>query len=251
MRPTVSLVAVVATILASSGSAEATASGRATTVPILMYHVLSAPPEDAAYPDLYVAPAKFRRQLAWLDRNGYTGVTLREVWAHWNGRGRLPAKPVVISIDDGFRDTYTVGLPALEGHGWPAVLNLAASHLDVGWGLTEHRMRALLRAGWEIASHTLSHPDLTTLSQARLRREVAGSKRVLERRFDIDVDFFCYPGGRFDARVVNEVKRAGYLGATTTLEGFGRAAEPFTLRRIRVSGGDGVSDLADALAQPR
>ena len=112
-------------------------------------------------------------------------------------------------------------------------------------------MRELIGAGWEIGAHTLTHPDLTGVSAAQLEREVAGSKRLLERRFGIEVDFFCYPGGRFDARVVREVKAAGYVGATTTREGLARRDEPFTLRRIRVSGAAGVAGLAGALGQPR
>ena len=250
MRSIPLLLAVLACLLGWAGPTDATAS-RDTAVPILMYHVLSEAPPDAPFPDLYVAPRDFRAQLAWLDRHGYAAVTLRDVWEHWHRGAQLPAKPVVIAIDDGFRDTYTVGLPALRAHGWPGVLNLALSHLDVGWGLTEHRMRALIRSGWEIASHTSTHPDLTGVSDVQLRREVAGSKRLLERRFGIDVHFFCYPSGRFDARVVAEVGRAGYLGAATTREGLARRSAPFALQRIRVSGGDGVDGLAVALGQPR
>jgi len=250
MRSIPVLVTILACLLTWHRPDAATAS-RNVEVPILMYHVLSEAPPDAPHPDLYVAPRDFRAQLAWLDRQGYTAVTLGDVWGHWRGRGSLPARPIVITIDDGFRDTYTVGLPALRAHGWPGVLNLALSHLDVGWGLTEHRMRALIRTGWEIGAHSLTHADLTTLSAAQLRREVAGSKRLLERRFGIEVDFFCYPSGRFDARVIDEVKAAGYRGATTTRDGLARRDEPFTLRRIRISRGDGVDGLAEALGQPR
>jgi len=65
------------------------------------------------------------------------------------------------------------------------------------------------------------------------------------------VSFFCYPAGRYDSRVIAAVRRAGFRGATTTNEGLARRDEPFTLRRIRVSGGDGVDGLVAALAQPR
>ena len=120
MRSTPLLVAVLAGVLTFVLPAGATPSTRDIPVPVLMYHVLSDPPRDAPYPDLYVPPREFRAELAWLDRNGYTAVTLRDVWRHWHGRGDLPTKPVVITIDDGFRDTYTVGLPALAARGWPA-----------------------------------------------------------------------------------------------------------------------------------
>lgn len=224
---------------------------RDVEVPILMYHVLAEPPADAPYPELYVSPSAFREQVRWLDEHGYTAVTLRAVWGHWHGRQVLPEKPVVISVDDGFRDTATVALPELRAHGWPGVLNLALHHLDVDWGLSARRVRTLLDAGWEVDSHTLTHPDLTGVTDEQLEREVAGSKRVLERRFHVPVEFFCYPSGRFDARVVAAVRRAGYLGATGTLEGLARPNELFALRRVRVSRGDDVATLAAQLAQPR
>jgi peptidoglycan/xylan/chitin deacetylase (PgdA/CDA1 family) len=243
------VAALTASVRAPAAQTESHTGDR--RVPVLMYHVLSGAPDDAPYPELYVRPETFRAQLRWLDRHGYTAVTLRAVWSHWHRGGELPPRPVVISIDDGFRDTATVALPALRARGWPGVLNLALHHLDVGWGLSDLQVRALIRAGWEIDSHTLTHPDLTAVSDAQLEREVAGSKHVLERRFRVPVEFFCYPAGRHDARTVAAVRRAGYLGATTTVEGLARREEPFTLRRMRINGSDGVADLARKLAQLR
>jgi peptidoglycan/xylan/chitin deacetylase (PgdA/CDA1 family) len=216
-----------------------------------MYHELGSPPAGAPYPELYVEPSEFRRQLAWLSGQGYQAVTLRDVWNHWHRGARLPARPIVISIDDAFRSTATVALPALRRLGWPAVLNLALHHLDVRWGLWARDVRAMLASGWELASHTLTHPDLTTLGDDRLRREIEGSRRVLRARFGVPVEFFCYPAGRFDARVATAVRDAGYLGATTTVPGLARPDEAYTLRRVRVSRGDGVGGLATALATSR
>ena len=220
---------------------------RDVAVPILMYHVLSKPPADAAYPDLWVAPGAFRAQMRWLDDHGYEAVTLGTVLAHWRGRRALPPRPVVITVDDGFRDTATVALPVLAAHGWPGVLNLALHHLDVSWGLGERQIRKLLAGGWEIASHTLTHPDLTGTSDAQLNREIAGSKNALEGRFGIAVEVFCYPAGRYDPRVLAAVRSAGYAAATTTIEGLGRREEPFTLRRIRIDGSDDLAAFARKL----
>jgi peptidoglycan/xylan/chitin deacetylase (PgdA/CDA1 family) len=213
-----------------------------------MYHELGTPPADAPYPELYVRETDFRGQLQWLRRHGYHAVTLRAVWEHWHGGRRLPRRPVVISFDDGFRSTATVALPALRAKRWPAVLNLALHHLDARWGLWSRDVRSMLASGWELASHTLTHPDLTGVGDAQLDREVAGSRRVLTRRFDAPVDFFCYPSGRFDSRVAARVEQAGYLGATTTLDGLAHPDEAYALRRVRVSRSDGVGGLASSLA---
>jgi len=76
---------------------------------------------------------------------------------------------------------------------------------------------------------------------------VTRSRAALRSRFGVRVDFFCYPAGRHDARVIRAVRRAGYLGATTTIDGLARPDEPYELRRVRVSGSDGVQGLAEKL----
>jgi peptidoglycan/xylan/chitin deacetylase (PgdA/CDA1 family) len=127
------------------------------------------------------------------------------------------------------------------------VLNLTVKNLHVSGGLSQFRVRRLLADGWELASHTLTHPDLPSLDARALTHEVSHSRAVLRAMFGTPVDFFCYPAGRYDARVIRAVRRAGYLGATTTLEGLARPDEPYELRRVRVSGGDGVGGLAEKL----
>lgn len=219
---------------------------RVSEVPVLMYHVIADPPPSAPWPQLYVSPAEFATQVTWLDRQGFTAVTLSDVWDNWHHGGRLPARPVVFTFDDGYRSVATQALPILRRHRWPAVLNLKVGNLEPG-SFTEADVRRLLNAGWELAAHTISHPDLRTLGDAALAREVAGSRVELQRRFGVPVDFFCYPAGRYDDRVIAAVRRAGFLGATTTIEGLASADNPFELRRIRVSRGDGVSQLARRL----
>ena len=81
----------------------------------------------------------------------------------------------------------------------------------------------MLRDGWEIDAHTLTHPDLTTVDAARLRREVAGSRRWLRHAFGVPVDFFAYPSGSYNPAVEAAVRAAGYMGATTTAAGRGHA----------------------------
>ena len=219
-------------------------TARAEPVPILMYHVLAAPPPAAPYPDLYVRPRDFTGDIAWLVRHGYHGVTLRQVYDHWTAGTPLPRRPVVVSFDDGYLSQYTRGFATLRADGWPGVVNLQVNFLRPFSGLRPWRVRKLIAAGWEIDAHTLTHPDLTTLDPARLQDEVAGSRRALRRLFHVPVDFFCYPAGRYDARVIRAVRAAGYLGATTTNYGLARPPNYFTLARVRVTGSEGVAGFA-------
>jgi peptidoglycan/xylan/chitin deacetylase (PgdA/CDA1 family) len=214
-----------------------------------MYHVLGDPPAGAPFPQLYVSGADFAGQMRWLDRHGYTAVTLRSVWDHWHGRPSLRARPVVVSFDDGYRSVAQSGFRSLREKGWPGVLNLAVKNLYVRGGISEKQVRRLIASDWEIDAHTLSHPDLTTIDDRQLAREVAGSRRRLQRLFGIPVDFFCYPGGRYDARVIAAVRAAGFLAATTTVEGLATRNKPFELRRVRVSRSDGISGFGAKLVR--
>ena len=217
-------------------------------VPILMYHVLANPLPNAPYPQLYVRPADFAAQVRWLAAHGYHAVSLRRVYDFWRGRRVLPPKPIVLSFDDGYHTDFTVALPVLRARHWAGVLNLEVRNLEPVWGTRPGMVKKMIAAGWEIDAHTLTHPDLTTVSPDRLKQEVAGSRQAIGRRFGVPVDFFCYPSGRYDDAVVAAVKAAGYLGATTTNEGLATPRDLFTLNRVRVSGTDGVAGLRQKLA---
>jgi peptidoglycan/xylan/chitin deacetylase (PgdA/CDA1 family) len=212
-------------------------------VPILMYHVIGSAPASFPYPDLFVSKAVFTGQMRWLAAHGYHAVTMRKVFDYWHGKSALPRRPVVLSFDDGYHSDTTVALPTLRAHGWAGVLNLEVHNLGPG-GIRPYGIRMLLHAGWEIDAHTLSHPDLTTLDDARLKQEIAGSRAALRARFHVPVDFFCYPSGRFNDHVVAAVRAAGFEGATTTQYGLGRPGDPYRLDRVRVNGSDGVSGFA-------
>jgi peptidoglycan/xylan/chitin deacetylase (PgdA/CDA1 family) len=212
-----------------------------------MYHVISNPPAGATYPGLFVRPHDFVAQMRWLARHGFHPVTLLRTYDYWKHGAPLPKRPIVISFDDGYLSQYTHAFPVLAAHHWPGVLNMEVNFLRPVGGLRPWRVRKLLAAGWELDAHTLTHPDLTTLGPADLRRQVAGSRTALRRRFHVPVDFFCYPAGRYDARVVAEVRQAGFLAATTTTYGLARPPDFYKLDRIRIDGGDGLLGFAGKL----
>ena len=180
---------------------------------------------------------------AWL-RSGIAGRCFR-----LRRGGPLPGRPVVLTVDDGFASDVSVVRPILERLRWTATLDLVLSHYGHRWGLTHRSLRKLIRAGWEIASHSRTHPYLPGLSDRALKAEVAGSRRFLQKHFHIPVSFFAYPSGGYDARVVAAVRRAGYRGALTTEEGLARRDEPYRLDRICVAGSDDARSLGEKLAR--
>jgi peptidoglycan/xylan/chitin deacetylase (PgdA/CDA1 family) len=212
-------------------------------VPILEYHVIGQPPAGAPYPELYVSRSDFSGQVDWLDSHGYEAVTLEQVEAAWYHGGTLPPKPIVISFDDGYRPQFTFALPQLRKHGWAGVLNLKAEGSD----LYHSNVEAMIRAGWELAAHTIHHLDLTELGAEQLKEEVAGSRQMLRREYGVPVKDFCYPAGRFDPTVIAAVKAAGYLGATTEVPGYATRDNPHELPRFEILRSSGVSGLAEDL----
>lgn len=214
-------------------------------VPVLEYHVIgTALPSSLA--GLYVPPAEFRAQMSWLARHGWHAVTLDRVLASWQRGVPLPRKPVVLSFDDGYPGDWRYALPILRAHRFPGVLNFQIGNL------APVHVRALLRAGWQLASHTFTHPDLTTVGPAQLTREVSTSRRWLQRVFHVGIDTFCYPYGRYGATVVAAVRRAGYdVGETENLGWASPADGLLTLDRIRVLPTMGVAGLAPTLAAAR
>jgi peptidoglycan/xylan/chitin deacetylase (PgdA/CDA1 family) len=234
------LVAVASAIVGPRPPRSSAAARTAEPVPILMYHVIAPSPPGAAFPELFVRPADFAAQMRWLAGRGYHAMTLLDVYDHWLARSPLPHLPIVVSFDDGYLGDYTEALPVLRRLHWPGVLNLEVNNVRPS-DLSFWRVQALKAAGWEIDAHTITHPDLTTLDDNRLWREVSGSRAELRRMFHVPVDFFCYPHGRYDARVIDAVRRAGYFGATTENPGLAQPADLYTLSRIRVDRGESIA----------
>jgi peptidoglycan/xylan/chitin deacetylase (PgdA/CDA1 family) len=209
---------------------------RDAPVPILMYHVIAAPPPGTPYPELWVAPGRFTSTMRALAHAGYHATTLGAVWRAWHGHASMPRHPIIVSFDDGYRSQSTVARRALDRLGWPGVLNLEVDNVRLKGGLKRAEVAAMLRDGWEIDAHTLTHPDLTTVGAARLQREVAGCRAWLRRAFGVSVAFFAYPAGRYDARTEAAVRAAGYHGATTTQAGIASLhQDPYALPRLRVT----------------
>src|SRR5437764_272682 len=95
--------------------------GSTQRVPILMYHSI-ADEASRAFRPFAVPPALFADQMAYLAQNGYTPLTVTRLVQTWAGGGELPARPIVLTFDDGFADFHTHALPVLYRYGFTATL---------------------------------------------------------------------------------------------------------------------------------
>jgi peptidoglycan/xylan/chitin deacetylase (PgdA/CDA1 family) len=227
------LAAALALVATGGGTAHATGDA----VPVLEYHVIGDPPPGAPLPGLYLSVPDFRAQLDWLAAHGYRAVTMDAVWRHWTSGAPLPAKPVVLTFDDGYASDVTVVRPLLRAHGWPGNLNLQIGNL------VPQKVRRLIAAGWEIDAHTFTHHDLTTETGSELAHDVAGSRSWLRSVFRVPANFFCYPAGRYDAAVIAAVQRAGYEGAEAEIPKEATPADRWALGRFEILRGTGAAGL--------
>ncbi|HEV2944584.1 MAG TPA: polysaccharide deacetylase family protein [Solirubrobacteraceae bacterium] len=223
-------------------------------VPILMYHVIAAPPPGAPFPGLYVPPSEFARQMQALKNAGWHAVTLDQMQAYWHGGASLPAgKPIVLSFDNGYQSQYTQALGVLQRLGWAGVENIQLSGLPPSQGgFGQGQIRGLIAAGWELDTQGISHADLITLDAQQLHYQVAVARRVLQQRYHVPVNWFCYPSGHYNATVIAAVKAAGYAGSTTVIPGWAHPGDdPNRLHRLRVLGGTSPAALLAQIASAR
>lgn len=225
---------------------------RELVVPILMYHRIGVPARGAPpiTRGLTVHPADFARQMKWLKQNGYRTVTQRELYEGLFRGRRLGRKPIVITFDDGWSDVLHRASPVLSRLGMRATAYVITGRTTNGDRafLTWRQLQALERRGIEIGSHTVTHADLTSLSDREALRELVQSRRALERRLGHRVQWFAYPFGAYDHRTERLVRRAGYALAVTTEYGVVQSASrPLALRRLRVLDSTGVAGLAAML----
>jgi len=237
----------------AGGTSTAAATGRPGTgsVPILMYHVIAAPPAGAPFPGLYVTPSEFAAQMQALKSAGWHAVTLDQVEAYWRQGVPLGAgKPIVLSFDNGYQSQYSQALPVLRRLGWVGDENIQLTGLPPAQGgLSQSQVRGLLTAGWELDTQGVSHADLITLDSQQLRYQVAGARALLKERYHVPVSWFCYPSGHYDATVIAAVKAAGYSGSTTVVPGWAhRNDDPYRLHRLRVLGGTTPDGLLALIA---
>ncbi|MFI4989659.1 MAG: polysaccharide deacetylase family protein [Solirubrobacterales bacterium] len=236
------------------GGGIATGHPGTAAVPILMYHVIAAPPAGAPFPGLYVPPGEFAEQMQALKRDGWTAVTPDEVDAYWRRGISLPhGKPIVLSFDNGYQSQYTRALPILRRLGWVGEENIQLTGLPPAQGgLGDDEIRGLIAAGWELDTQGISHADLIALSASELREQVAGARKTIQRRFHAPVNWFCYPSGHYDATVIAEVRAAGYKGSTTVVPGWASPHEdPYRMHRLRVLGGTSGQALLSLIAATR
>ena len=216
-----------------------TDDGNAPTATVLCYHIVEAPQDSR----MEVSRETFRQHMRYLAMTGYNVIPLRHLQEFVTGkRTSIPPNAVVITIDDGWRSTYTEAYPELKKRKFPFTVFIYPKIIGQTYNaMTWKQIREMSDAGVDIQSHALSHPFLTkrrsSLDEASysvwLQRELSESKRLLEKETGKPVTSIAYPYGDYDDRVAVATGRAGYTAALTC--DFGRVkrgSDPLRMKRV-------------------
>ncbi len=189
---------------------------KAAKVPILMYHDIL--PTKQVFFD--VTPEELEKHFQLIQEQGATPITFDQLVTHLRTGMPLPKKPVMLTFDDGYGGHYEYVYPLMKKYGYPAVFsiytkgvgnNVGRSH--VSWQQLKEMVANPLVT---IASHSVTHPDdLRVFPDDKLQTEIKESKRLLEEQLGIPIRYFTYPVGKYDKRVADLVREAGYQSALT------------------------------------
>lgn len=173
-------------------------------------------------------PAALEGQLGALKRAGYRGATIGQALSE-----PLDGRVAVITFDDALGSVLELAAPIMERLGFPGTVYAATGYVGGAatwegydrWAGTEHDrelrcmswddLRGLAARGWEIGSHTVSHPRLSGLDEAAIATELTESKRVCEERIESRCEAFAYPYSDYDGRAVRAAAAAGYRSAVS------------------------------------
>lgn len=205
---------------AGFSAAPAGAAPRLIYAPVLVYHHIKwlKPSDDAIERGLTILPTQFAAQLNVLERDRYHPITAAYLIHDLRAGRRLPSRPVVLTFDDGYTDVYRDVYKVLLRRHLRATFFIVPGFLDQPRYLTWAQVEDMAKHGMDIEAHTMTHPDLTTLSAASVRYQLDVSRQILQRRIHHPVRILAYPYGAYNAGVLRAVARAGFWAAFTTFQ---------------------------------
>ena len=232
---------------------------------ILMYHNFTE--DDSETTSVTITAEKFEQDILWLKEHGYTFLLPQDWLDILAGRRERPAKPVMLTFDDGYLSNYTLAYPILQRHNAKAVISVVVSTIGkMENKFTWAQAREMVQSGLvDIQSHTYNlHNYLasgmtsTTIPNGilpyaaesptryaeRLRSDLMTSKRIIEREVGNEVFFLCFPFGERHNWADPVLEECGFTMTCVTGQGEGNAGDPqFNLVRYNVDMQTSLPDL--------
>lgn len=224
------------------------------SIPIIMYHQV----RNDKSGDMIISKAKLEEELSYLKREGYYSISPSEWLDYCDGRIGLPPKCVILTFDDGWKSQYQNAVPLLEKYGFRGVFYVYPDFVGGSAAMNWKQIQSLAKRGHTVGCHSMTHPKLTPDKnesdrnyKARIKEEIADSKKVIEEKTGINVTDFCFPYGYYSEDCFKLLDKAGYETATTVNAGQNsKDADPFILSRYQVNQSTSLSTFASWLTEP-
>ena len=217
-----------------------------TSIPVLMYHSIKY---EAGNP-VRMSTERFEAQMNWLSRNGYTTLTINQLFNHILKKTRFPEKSIVITFDDGYRDNYTNAYPILKKYRINATVFMisdATSHNDY---LTEEQIKEMSLSGIDVQSHSVHHPHMDELSSEKQYKELKDSKEYIEKLTGKEVEYFAFPFGRYNNETIQMLKTLGYKMAFRAGGGWGSVHNShYEVCRVYIGGFDSLETFINKVTK--
>lgn len=212
-------------------------------VPVLMYHKVGEDKDN----DAVIREDLFRAQMEYLKKNDYHPITLDELADYLEKGTPLPVRPVVLTFDDGYKDTYTIVYPLLKKLGFVGTVFVNPG--DIGTRLTWQELEEMKKGGMMIASHGYDHVEMNTLTDKGQKENLEKAQKALKEKLDIDNKWFCYPYGEHNAFSKAELKRQGFRGAVKMNGGWAHAGEDlYAINRLWVGNAVTLEHFAERVS---
>ncbi len=194
----------------------------AKRIPVLMFHEVGYLETKEFNDSNYILKSSLESKMLYLSANGYTTITMGELYDNWINGTKLPEKPVVLTFDDGYASHFTYVKDVLDRFNAKGTFYIVQDRLFMD---IENRnlegVKALHEAGQEIGVHTYSHPDFSKMTYDEIYQEVIKCKSFLEDNLEIKMTTFSYPFGNYNDSAIKVLKDLSFKTAVTTKRGIG------------------------------
>jgi peptidoglycan/xylan/chitin deacetylase (PgdA/CDA1 family) len=168
--------------------------------------------------------------MEFLHNTDYKVISLKELSIKISQKESFSPKSVVLTFDDGYEDNYLTAFPILKKYNFPATIFLVTARIGnknyvnkrginlpmLDW----NQIKEMHNSGLiDFEPHTVNHPKLSKIKLAEAEREILESKELIEKELNKECNFFTYPYGDYDEKILDLVRK-NFKASLTISGGF-------------------------------